>query len=637
MPSIKEQFDEYTDRMAEIRRLSSPDISVFDDANDYSKKLRYNFQRIGRLAALNRDMLDKTLYPVVNSKDVLESETVKQMRNLADSLLNIADAENEFENLDLPISYLISERLLFDAKNKNSVSEMIKQLEREIAICYSMMNMTNRIATHPQIPEFYRKRGIAIGEEFFKLLAKDRFLTIKDQECREIVLTNARFIPAFNERVVDDKEANKKDLEILDWMLEIAEDDFYKKAVPGFDWRYFKFRVLEYYMQNTEMNNYRGFSDEQLKAICKKADEMNYVCQNTPDYYREIIGYSTLPILIARCRYLGGEIDKKLYLEMLMHSYKKRDRLTFSTDGCFYNMLVPLEIICQMNPYELNMEEVSLLEEIYDNICAYIFRFAGDSALSFELENVSEIIRRYIEVPSGVLFKDFVLQIIAAIHPPTYIHSQMVGQLTECFCYHLINKNPEIFVGMPGIENVDDVYKKRSHIVDYAYNAALCHDFGKAFIMDTIFVYGRRLLDFEFDIIKAHPEVGYMLLSNNESTRKYADVARGHHKWYDDTKGYPENVKTVDSPYKVIIDIVQCADCMDAATDSVGRSYNQGKTLANFIKEIKADLGSRYAPFLAPLFDDPMVYQDVEYLLDEQRAKNYERTYSLLREVKDKG
>ncbi|MBR4175472.1 MAG: UvrB/UvrC motif-containing protein [Lachnospiraceae bacterium] len=428
-----------------------------------------------------------------------------------------------------------------------------------------------------------------------------------------------------------------KDLEILDWMLEIAEDDFYKKAVPGFDWRYFKFRVLEYYMQNTEMNNYRGFSDEQLKAICKKADEMNYVCQNTPDYYREIIGYSTLPILIARCRYLGGEIDKKLYLEMLMQSYKKRDRLTFSTDGCFYNMLVPLEIICQMNPYELNMEEVSLLEEIYDNICAYIFRFAGDSALSFELENVSEIIRRYIEVPSGVLFKDFVLQIIAAIHPPTYIHSQMVGQLTECFCYHLINKNPEIFVGMPGIENVDDVYKKRSHIVDYAYNAALCHDFGKAFIMDTIFVYGRRLLDFEFDIIKAHPEVGYMLLSNNESTRKYADVARGHHKWYDDTKGYPENVKTVDSPYKVIIDIVQCADCMDAATDSVGRSYNQGKTLANFIKEIKADSGSRYAPFLAPLFDDPMVYQDVEYLLDEQRAKNYERTYSLLREVKDKG
>ncbi|MBQ3787160.1 MAG: HD domain-containing protein [Lachnospiraceae bacterium] len=637
MPSIKEQFDEYTDRMAEIRRLSSPDINVFDDANDYSKKLRYNFQRIGRLAALNRDMLDKTLYPVVNSKDVLESETVKQMRNLADSLLNIADAENEFENLDLPISYLISERLLFDAKNKNSVSEMIRQLEREIAICYSMMNMTNRIATHPQIPEFYRKRGIAIGEEFFKLLAKDRFLTIKDQECREIVLTNARFIPAFNERVVDDKEANKKDLEILDWMLEIAEDDFYKKAVPGFDWRYFKFRVLEYYMQNTEMNNYRGFSDEQLKAICKKADEMNYVCQNTPDYYREIIGYSTLPILIARCRYLGGEIDKKLYLEMLMQSYKKRDKLTFSTDGCFYNMLVPLEIICQMNPYELNMEEVSLLEEIYDNLCAYIFRFAGDSALSFELENVSEIIRRYIEVPSGVLFKDFVLQIIAAIHPPTYIHSQMVGQLTECFCYHLINKNPEIFVGMPGIENVDDVYKKRSHIVDYAYNAALCHDFGKAFIMDTIFVYGRRLLDFEFDIIKAHPEVGYMLLSNNESTREYADVARGHHKWYDDTKGYPENVKTVDSPYKVIIDIVQCADCMDAATDSVGRSYNQGKTLANFIKEIKADSGSRYAPFLAPLFDDPMVYQDVEYLLDEQRAKNYERTYSLLREVKDKG
>ncbi len=637
MVELKEEFIKYAQRMTEIRRLSSPDIQLFDNAADYTVRLKYNFQKIGRLAAVNRDMLDKDLYPVLDSDDVLDDTLVEQMRSLADSLLNVADAESDFENLDLPMSYLISERLLVDAKRKVDISALIVQLDRELSICYSLMNMTNRITTHPQIAEFYRKRGLAIGEEFFKLLDKERFLTIRETKCREIVLTNSRFICAFNERVTNNDEANRRDLEILEWMLEISEDEFYIKAVPGFDWKYFKFRVLEYYLQNTEMNNYRGFSKEQLKIIGKKADEMNHVCQVTPEYYKDIIGFATLRVLIARCRYLAGEIDKKLYMEILFEDYRGRNKLDFSTDGTFYNMLVPLEIICQLDPEHISMEEISVVEEIYANLCAYIFKFAGDSALSFSLDYLSEMIRKYIEIPSGIIFRDFVLQCIAAIHPPTYIHSQMVGQITECLCYHLIRKKPEVFIGMPGIKSIDDVTDKREAIVYYAYEAALCHDFGKVFIMDTIYVYGRRLLDFEFDIIRSHPEIGYMLLKSNESTRKYADVALGHHKWYDDSKGYPESVKTAESPYKVITDIVQCADCMDAATDTIGRSYSQGKTLDRFLKELDRDSGTRYAPFLRPLFDDPRVRKDVEYLLNEQRSKNYERAYSLLREVQDKG
>ena len=70
---------------------------------------------------------------------------------------------------------------------------------------------------------------------------------------------------------------------------------------------------------------------------------------------------------------------------------------------------------------------------------------------------------------------------------------------------------------------------------------------------------------------------GAELLTGHNSTAAYADVAKGHHLWYDCSRGYPYDFNTFDSPVKTIIDIVAVADCMDAATDSVGRSYNNGK------------------------------------------------------------
>ncbi len=283
----------------------------------------------------------------------------------------------------------------------------------------------------------------------------------------------------------------------------------------------------------------------------------------------------------------------------------------------------------------ITTEECFLVRDIYRNICAYLFHMPNTSSMSFSMEWVSIIIQHFIDLPGGVHFEDFILQCMAALHPPTYIHSKMVAQLTECLTRHLIIMKPELFLGIMGCDSIFDVAGKKDSIIAYAYHAAVCHDFGKINIIDTIFVYGRKLLDFEFNIIKSHPTIGARFLAAHESTKEYADVAAGHHRWYDDSRGYPEDFKTWDSPYKTIIDIVQCADCMDAATDTVGRSYNRGKTLYDFLEELRADSGKRYAPWLLEVFDRPEVRRDVEFLLTKGRDKNYLDTYSLLKNVQE--
>lgn len=126
------------------------------------------------------------------------------------------------------------------------------------------------------------------------------------------------------------------------------------------------------------------------------------------------------------------------------------------------------------------------------------------------------------------------MQALAALHPPTYIHARMVSGLTECLCGHLLKRSPGRFVGALGCATIADVLERREALLQYARHAACCHDFGKIPIIDTIFMYGRALLDAEFDFIKAHSDLGYRMLSNVPSTRAYADVARGHHRFYND-------------------------------------------------------------------------------------------------------
>ncbi|MCR5337925.1 MAG: hypothetical protein K6E75_05140 [Lachnospiraceae bacterium] len=99
---------------------------------------------------------------------------------------------------------------------------------------------------------------------------------------------------------------------------------------------------------------------------------------------------------------------------------------------------------------------------------------------------------------------------------------------------------------------------------------------------------------------------------------------------------YPEEFDTSKSKVKTVIDIVMCADCLDAATDTIGRSYSRGKTMDEFIGELQEGSGTRYAPWLVDLFEQKEVKADLEYLLKESREINYRNTYHLLKNVHEK-
>ena len=621
---MNQPLEHYISNTARIRSLSAPSIQDIDNAADYGTLLRDNFITIGQLARENRNILAEHLFPFLEEGTSVSDSDIKGLGDFGDSLL---DAYT-LDNLDPAIHAEISDRLLEKAEHSGSVKIYIQQLDREVTACYTMQNITQRLKSFPDIAEKYRKRGFAAGRKLLQYLEKEAFFSLPDNECREIVLINARYLWELYEGSVLSEEECRDNLKQLEKALALAEDEEYRKRMPWYDWRHHTMRTLQYILILPEYNNARQFPKDVLDRIYTYAGKMNILWHEEPEYYKELVHENEMMVLLLRARYLCGKLSAENYRHNLMQLYNTRDKNNYELGGMTMNLMLPTEYILTLNRDHLTEEDKYQINRFYRDALNYAFHMSGRDSLSFMLEFLSHLLDCFIEIPGGMDFNEMCLNCLGALHPPTYVHSIMVGQIARCLCRHLMKMKPELFADLPMAGDPDA-------ILSFTYRAAVCHDFGKLPITDTIMVYGRKLLDSEFSLLKTHPETAAELMRRHVSTRPYVNIALGHHRWYDNSAGYPEDLNTKELPEKVIIDIVCCADCLDAATDSVGRSYNRGKTMDDFIGELKEGAGTRYAPYLPELFDNKELRRDLRFLLQQGRRSSYSKVYRQLKDLTD--
>ena len=619
----------YITRLEKIRRLSSPSLEGIDDAKLYSDLLRKNFIRIGNLSTENRAFLDAELFPILFSNGNLTEAQTDELIALSEALLSPTNVEN----LDLPIVSLISDRLLKDAAPQDDATT-IRRLDMRMDACYALMLMLGRVQTCFQIADRFRQEGLAIGRRFLDYLEPHRFQAL-DPDSRKIVLTDARYMAVFHEGVACGDAGPNEELLHLNRMLALADDPFFRVMMPDYDWSYFRYRALNYYAKVTDYGNARGFGPAELDVICDRTEDFSRLWHSDPARFSNFDNEKQIQMLLYRNRYLAGRISYRECHDALIELYERRDPYQYDLNGIYDNLQLPLEAICQLDHDHLSPDDLRRLDAFYREVIRYAFHMPNSGSLSSMLEFFQGIIDRFIEVPGGLSFEEMALQCLAALHPPTYVHSMMVAKLSSYLCQQLIERDPKWLIGAPGCESALDVVANRSALIDFTFHAARCHDVGKLSIIDTIFVYGRNLFDTEFELIRTHSRTGHDLLDRHDSTRPYRDVALGHHRWYDNSRGYPEDFDTRRSSVKPIIDIVLCADCLDAATDSVGRSYRRGKTLEDFIAEVLPECGAHYPPWLATLLKEPETTQGLRDILQEGRRETYQNTYGLLSQMNE--
>ncbi len=617
-------FSEYVSNMKEIRGLAAPDLMGIENPGDYYEIMNRNFLKIGELSDRNRKLIDTYLKPVLSNK-VDISEDLKELMPLFVEMLVENSSTKE---VDVHLSEILSDIFLSDddeseVTDENSrVISMAKKVKSDYLVISGLTRYHN--------PDTLKIRKLALDNrnQLATYLEKDVFCTLSDEAKGMALQFSLMGVLLYENNLYRMPDSYwQRGIDILEQAESILRDPFYRDNLPEYNWETYEFRIYYY-------GSFLAYSILP-QGIAKRAYEyaqkaLDFLSRCTNEDIIAAVDEEQERDLLYLASVQAGYVSASDACDAFYDAYEKRDKYDYSVTGINKNLDTPSSYLstAKMLGLELNEKELERYLEIEKSVIDYLYKVPKKSDQYLKCVTILVNFPIYFrEVPGAMTFEEFCLNAFATIHPQTYVHCKMVARFSECLVRHLLKLHPEYFIGYPGCDDTDQVKHNAEKIINYTYHAALCHDIGKIFIIDTISMYGRDLMDDELSQIKNHSESGARIASEHASTKDYVDVIKGHHVWYDCTGGYPDNFDTSKSKYKAIIDIVMAADCLDAATDIVGRSYNIGKTFSDFEMEVREGAGSRYAPYIVELLGDTETRKDIEYLLNEGRKKIYSEAF----------
>ena len=212
----------------------------------------------------------------------------------------------------------------------------------------------------------------------------------------------------------------------------------------------------------------------------------------------------------------------------------------------------------------------------------------------------------------------------------TYAHSAHVAMIARKLMEGILKYQPDLLKGALGQIRRGKLLLDTKECLEFISEAALYHDIGKNGIISAVNNDYRPLTDEEHAIIKTHPALGAELLKIAPSLyEKYHDTTLGHHKWYNGKGGYPDDFDNTKSPKRILIDIITLSDCMQAATERIGRNYKTGKTFDMVMEEFRRDAGTKYNPDLVKFIDaHDDVARDLAVLINDAWVDIYFNIYS---------
>jgi len=305
--------------------------------------------------------------------------------------------------------------------------------------------------------------------------------------------------------------------------------------------------------------------------------------------------------------YISGRISPEDYYAELGQIYAARDQEqegenSFGGGRLFCHVVVSVEMAYAIELTDRSIEERrklqrGLFQNTIDYLCSRPQARNSHPYLKATYEYLVAMLPLIRDDGSLIesLFKLTVFQ-----QTETSIHVLMVQLLASAIAAGIFETRPELFAGSAGCPDLNAVLAEKQRILRYIKNAALLHDIGKTPFWDIVDLQRRHITQGEFAALKRHTVVGSDFLRSNPDLRKYADVARDHHRYYNGQGGYPEG-PFPDSAYRIYTDIIRIADCIDAGTDTLGRNYSRGKTFDVLLAELEKDAGSLYNPDIASL------------------------------------
>lgn len=477
---------------------------------------------------------------------------------------------------------------------------------------------------------FYKTQDL-----FEKIQKYESYFNDTDNMETKQILCNAYMMKSIhiseNEKTTMDQclEEIDKDVQIF-FSVDAAQafDFTYQDAEEYLD--YFILRIitgnlLHYYSPEPGKESFRkayALICDIYKRYCKKVYEVYQIDDRLFACYHKLkwlLGMSTLEEcfseLLKMYEYNINEAETEEELKKPMF-----DRKRFHLIVYYVPEIMRLESLIAEPYFEKNAEQFIGILQDYIGYVKDIPKTGNENYLNRILYR--SLARLMSHIPEWINSFDFLFQIIIERDVDITLHSYMVGEISKLVVEMIFRNNPSLFIGTLGFEKIEDVENGWPEIMDFIYNASLIHDVGKVAINHITKKQTRKLVKIEFDHIRKHPQYGELMALRSPLMKKYIPMIMGHHRFYNDKDGYPSNYRYLDKPEPLLVSIIQFSDCMDAATDYLGRVYAKAKTYDVILKELESKKGVQYNDVLIELMlEDEQFQKDLSNLVTTGREE----------------
>ena len=477
---------------------------------------------------------------------------------------------------------------------------------------------------------FYGKRDKAILEHFEKGASyAGKYDNFEDPEIRQYIhrcLGNTSMILYSSENPQDAINQEESNFNFWNKLIFAGKD-------PDFPW-------LNYFLNG--YNHRRSFltrdvhkdpdsvSKEKINEILDISIIMNKLYHKNREYHN-VFGGTRYDYNLWEAQFLSGLIS----FDNLIENIKKKQSEVAPDDYSQDAMYIKIHLNSHLIFYSSKMSKLQdRKDEITEMALKETINYFSSIPKTVNTEsvtmNLSMLIKDLSEIFSPSEQLDFILKMTTYRHIPTYAHSVKVGKIAKILTKSLVKENPACFIGCLDTETEDDVKAKADELYEFAEISGICHDIGKISCIDNPYMHIRLLTEEEFETIKSHPDEGVSMMSREDGNTQnagYIDVIAGHHKYYDNSKGYPESFDIRESKNRMMIDIISVANSIVSATDSLSRTHAKTKKFETVVGEIKEGAGTRYSPAVAKALDDKTVYSSIDRYLEEESMNAYYNAY----------
>ncbi len=526
---------QYIENVREIARLSDVYGASLSDFDSWWAQRREARETMARLKKENDALLSAHLFPML---DDLHNASPRDIAHLEEFSAVLMDWST---NLDCGVYVLIHDSLLSMYRIRQDRNSIIKELYKlGMGMYYLLRPVRHTRDKQAEQLRFQNEMVFTEGGSYLKF-----FPEIQEEETKGYIIRCLANISICSD------DAQRR-IAVSAKVLRIVQDDYYRSLAPGLPWDVFLRRTHQQMSANRTVLGRGSLTSRELMEVLESCHEV-FKPESMTDNpnIRWLWPYYEM-------EYTCGFVDLKTTVERLEKLILSVPARQFDDSGLYANIQLPIY-------YSDLMKKNAALRA--DPRCAHFmsraYRKMLQTALSVPVEKINDLFRfdirllisEYMEAEGVESYRDVTEQLMRRYFAPLYIRALKASALLRRYCGEIWEHDPGFFDDIPFLAQIASPEEKRNALMEYADGCGLFHDFGLLYLNMERISQTRDLFETEDRIMKLHARQGSDALRKRASTERFADVALGHHAWYQGG-GYPDEYVRLDSPYRQMTDVV---------------------------------------------------------------------------------